>query len=214
MIKKYDILVILGGSLINDNGKWRTANYNEGDNFGATGDSVRVIAGSYLFKHGLADHIIVSCGPGQYKDRPEIPNVALIMKQELIELGVPAEKIEIENKSNNTYQQLKAAQAISKQRKLKSVGIVSNKWHLPRIQTMIDHGPDMDNIREFTELIDAEDVLLYYAPDKWRKIIEEAYKSKGIKQRMALEQKGIQDILEGRYVFKPSTKEENENNNN
>lgn len=202
MKKYYNAIFILGGGLKKDGDNWRTANFDEGDDFGATGDSIRVIAGSYLFKHGLTDHIIVSCGPGQYRNRPEIPNVASVMKQELVTLGIPIDKIEIENLSNNTYQQLKAAQSVAIQRKLKLIGIVSNKWHLPRVQAIIDRGPEINNLREVSKLIDAEDVLLNYAPNEWHKIIETAYKSEGIKKRMALEQKGLRDILERRYIFK------------
>ena len=202
MRKKYDTLIILGGGLKNDNGKWRTANFNEGDEFGTTGDSIRVVAGSYLFKHGFTDHIIVSCGPGQYRNRTEIPNVATIMKQELIALEVPTDKIEIENLSNNTYQQLKVTQTIAVQRNLKLVGIVSNKWHLPRIQAMLNYGPKLEHIKRMAELISAEKILLSYAPNEWQEIIDTAYKTEGIKKRIAMEQKGIEDIEQGKYVFK------------
>lgn len=196
-----DLIVILGGSLKKEGGLWRTAHFDEGDNFGTTGDTIRVIAGSYLFKEGLAGHILVSGGKGQYKNDTKTPTIASVMKKELIDLGVAPDKIEEETQSENTYQQLRALKDVVAENGWNSVGIISNRYHLPRIQAMIECGPSLGIISPIINLICAEDVLLTYAPNSWQKVIEEAYRREEMKKRIAIEQMGVKDIREGRYKF-------------
>jgi hypothetical protein len=199
--KNYDVIFILSGGLKKDGNVWRTNKFNEGDNFGATGDTIRVIAGSYLFNHRLAPYIIASGGKGQYKDIADAPTVASVMNRELIALGIPADKIEIEDQSGSTYQQLNTLVVWAKQKRWKSVAVISNEWHLPRIKAMIEHKQEINDCKNTVELISAESVLLAYEPKKWQKIIEDAYKSAGIKKRIAVEQQGIADIKNNKYKY-------------
>ncbi len=197
----YDAVCILGGGLKKEGGVWRTPRFDEGDNFGPTGDNIRVIAGSYLLKQGLTSHLIASGGRGQYKDIPEAPTLASVIKKELIDLGVEPDNIEEEGQSGNTYQQLKALQDIVVQRGWDSIGIISNRYHLPRIQAMIEYGPRLSGLNRVVNLISAENVLLTYAPSEWKKIIEEAYRSNSMKKRIKLETAGVNDIKNGKYKF-------------
>ena len=60
-------IIILGGSIIKDEhtGKWRTTYFDEqGDNYGALGDHLRVEAAVYLFKNNPNTLIIASGGKG------------------------------------------------------------------------------------------------------------------------------------------------------
>jgi hypothetical protein len=47
----------------------------------------------------------------------------------------------------------------------------------------------------------AEDVLLQTGDFHWQQIVEMAYQSEAMAERMAQEQKGVRDILEGRYCW-------------
>jgi len=53
MDKIEQAIYILGGGLKKEaDGKWRTTNYDEpGDNFGISGDRLRVVAAGYLYKN-------------------------------------------------------------------------------------------------------------------------------------------------------------------
>jgi len=197
-------IVILGGGLIKDkNGSWRTTNFNEGDNFGASGDRLRVVAGSYLYKDS-PQLIIASGGKGQYKDIPGAPAVAEIIKKELIKLDVLSEDIFLENNSGNTWQQLQELKKIINKMELNKVIIVSNRWHLPRVQTMIEKDQELANTfnKGQIKLVSAEDVVIKYEPEKWKKIIDSAYNSKEMKKRIALEKKGVREIKEGKYKLR------------
>lgn len=201
--KKYDVIFILGGGLKKDGNSWRTLGFDEIDGFGLpTGDVLRVIAGSYVFKNGLSRNLVVSGDKDQYKNIPKAPTIATVMKKELIELKVPAKAIKTEHRSANTYQQLKAVLSVARTHGWKSVAIISNKYHLPRIKAMIETGLHLRKLSPITDLISAEDILITYTPAEWKKKIELFYKSEGMKKRISIEKLGIKDIKAGKYTFR------------
>lgn len=201
MIKKYDALAILGGGLKNDNGRWRTTNFNESDDFGIAGDRIRVVAGAILFLRNLSDIIIALGGRGQYESILGVPPIAEVLKQELIELGVPHNKIILEIQSGNTHQQLKFVNLLVKLKNMGTVCIISNEWHLPRIRAILEHSPYLEGLASHLELLSGEEIAIQYDKANWESIIIKARRSNEMKKRIALEQKGIIDIKEERYKF-------------
>lgn len=206
IMNKKEAIIILGGGLIKDeDGSWRTTNFNEqGDKFGVSGDRLRIIAGSYLYKDNTNLIIVASGGKGQLKNIPDTPAVSEVMKKELIELGVPVKKIVLENNSDNTWQQLQELKKIINKMELNKIIIVSNKWHLARIQAMIEKDEKLINMfnKGEIELASAEYVVVKYEPKKWKKVIDSVYSSEKMKKRIALEEEGVQEIKEGKYKFK------------
>jgi hypothetical protein len=87
---------------------------------------------------------------------------------------------------------------------LNKIGILSNDWHLPRIKTMLDNLSELKEIFDLAkvEFLSAEKICLEYGKEAWQEIIDKAYKSEALKKRIELEQKGVQDIKEGRYKIK------------
>ncbi|MDD5431155.1 MAG: YdcF family protein [Candidatus Pacebacteria bacterium] len=191
--------------MVKKNGKWRTTNFNEGDNFGVSGDRLRVIAAGFLYKEKPERLIIVSGGKGQLKGiLPGKMTLASVIKDELAEIGVPAEKIIKEEKSGNTYQQLKVLLRISRKANFGKIMLISNRCHLPRIKAMIKFRKDLNGLKKILggklKLVSAESVVVRKEP-KLKKIIKSAYASRAMKERMALERKGIRDIKAGTYSF-------------
>ncbi|WP_027308004.1 YdcF family protein [Caloramator sp. ALD01] len=88
----------------------------------------RTDKGLSLLNEGKVKYIIVSGGKGQGEGIEE----AEAMKEYLIAKGVSKEKILVENKSKNTYENLKYSKEIMNRKNLKSAIIVSNKFHLFR----------------------------------------------------------------------------------
>lgn len=205
-LQDMDVICILAGGMIQENGKWRSTYYNEkGDNFGVLGDFVRVIAGSVLFKHNKNICIITSGGKGQFKNIPDAPNLSTMLKDELISLGVSEKSILEEDKAGNTYSQLVELSEIITKRNWKKVGVISNEWHLPRIQTMVEYNEILKKL--FSEkniiFISAEKIVIAYDESRdWKHIIQKAYESKELQNRINLENKGVQDIKEGKYRYK------------
>ena len=205
-MKKNKAIVILGGGLKKDQGTWRTTNYDEGDNFGVSGDRVIVVAANFLSKDYPEYYFIASGGKGQYREDVTAPTVASVIKKELIDFGVPKTCIVEEDKSNNTFQQLKNIQTICIEENLIDLLIVSNRHSLSRIQAMIEYKEELAYLKKIfktvqLKLISAEDVLLQYEPNIWKEIIEDAYKSPSMKSRIMLEEQGTRQIKEGTYKF-------------
>jgi len=200
-------------------GKWRTLmSLDEGDDFGASCDRLRVVAANYLYQDNPNLLIVASGGRGQFRDIPDSPPVAAIVKKELIEMGVPEKAILEEAGSNNTFEQLKEIKKLVAQEKFGKIGILSNEWHLPRIKAMVENFPelkdigvlcqitrstrDISGILPVIDFLPAEDILLKYDREKWREIIDSIRASEEIKKRIGTEQKGVGDIKAGRYKIK------------
>lgn len=195
-------VAILGGGLYkNNNGTWRTTGFSEGDDFSVDGSSIRVIAGYYLHKLDPSFLIITSGGKGQYINISDAPTLSSVIKNELIKLGVPIKKIVEESKSNNTYQQLQELHKIIIKNNINELFIISNSYHLPRIIAMLDNNVFSKKIisKNIIKLLSAEEIAINHNPKKWKKEINEAYKSKSIKKRIELEEKGVEDIKNGVY---------------
>lgn len=194
-----EVLIVLGGGLFKESdGNWRTTNFTEGDEYGSLGDRLRVVAASYLSKDDPNLKLLVSGGKGQLAEIPDCPTLAVVLRGELIKFGVNAKNILEENTGYTTYGQLKNSLAIVHKLNFSRVGIISNEYHLPRIAAFLKHIP-CPNCH--TELISAERILIERAPEEWKRYIEEAYQSEDMKKRIALEQKGIQDLKDGKYKF-------------
>lgn len=204
-MKKIDkIINILGGSLIQDRqGHWRTTRFDEGDNFGALGDRLRVVAAFYLYQHNHELNFLASGGKGQLKNISSAPTISSIVKQELIQLGVPAEQIDLEDNSNTTFEQLTELALYLKKKKIKAIEIISNQHHLPRIRYLIKSGPKLAALRKLVslKLLSAEKICLKYRPAQWREEINRAYLSQAMKDRIKVEQQGIHDLKTGKYKF-------------
>lgn len=211
-MQNFDLIVVLGGGLKKDANGWRTTNFNdEGDNFGSLGDRLRVDAAYELYKDFFKKKrnflLLASGGRGQLRNVPDAPTVASVIKKELLAMGIPGEKILLEENSNNTYQQLQQLIFIIQNLHLKNCLILSNGWHLSRIQAMIEYGPGLDFLKEgltadSITLVSAEEVLLDRDQERWGKFIGDAYNTQGMKERLALEKEGANQIKKGTYKFK------------
>lgn len=201
-------IVVFGGGLVKEKGRWRTTNFDDrGDNFGINGGRLRVVATSLLYKNDKSFLIITSGGRGQLRNIPDVPSVSNVAKNELIKLDVHHKDIIEENKSNNTYQQLLELEKIIKRKDLQKIIIISNKFHLPRIKAMIEYNCRLSKLKRMynnsrLKVKSAEGITLRYEPESWHNIINRAYKSEEMKERIRLEQRGVKQIKRGIYKFK------------
>jgi len=199
--KKLNAIAILGGGMKKEKGRWRTLNFDDqGDKFGVSGDRLRVIAGAFLFRDNENLLIIASGGKGQMKNIKDAPTLSKLLKKELLKLNVSRKNIVEEKKSGNTYEQLIETGKIIIAKNIKSTGVISNKYHLPRVKAMIRLKPELNFLRKKIKLISAEQILLKKESQKWKKIIEKAYKSEKMTERIKMEQQGIKDLKRGAYV--------------
>ena len=198
---KNKYVAVLAGAIIKDkkSGRWRTADFDEGDNFGVSGDRLRITAASCLYQADQNIIFIASGGQGQTKNAPDL---STIIKAELINSGIPKNKIIEENKSANTYQQLKELIKLARSKRLEGFLIISNFHHLPRIKAMFEYAPGLPGRLGGIKLIAAEKIVLKYEPEKWQAKIKTAQVSAAMKKRIELEKKGVRQIKNGTYNYR------------
>lgn len=205
MVKRSLGVAIIGGGLAKDTGgKWRTTYFTESDSFGALGDRLRVIAGSYLYQENPEAELIVLGGKGQLKAVPGVPAVANVIKQELIKLKVPARRIIVETRSGTTFEQLFALSRIIQRGKYDKIMIVSNQYHLSRIRAMIRCDTTLSRVLHRVTLLSAEKIVLRKQPQEWADRISKAYASVAMRRRVQLEKQGIRDFKLGVYAVTKS----------
>lgn len=210
MARKLDAIVVLGGSLKKEGNKWRTTNFNESDEFGCLGDRLRVVAGRYLYQDYQKFNpnllVVASGGRGQLEKIKGTPTLAEVLRQELAALGVSSDKIILESKSANTYQQLRELAKLSVKSRFQKIVIISNQYHLPRIKAMIEYSGGLKILQRKLSgknlvLESAEKNVLRHNRSAWQGIIERAYKSEQMESRVKLEKQGVEQIKSGTYQF-------------
>ncbi|HEY9584297.1 MAG TPA: YdcF family protein [Candidatus Paceibacterota bacterium] len=196
-------LVVLGGGLRQDkSGRWRTTlGEKEMGRHGLLNDRLRVVAASALWAENKNLILIASGGKGHVEGRlPDNLTLSKVIKEELIELGVPAENIIEENKSGSTYEQLTAVKNMMKSGELSGkISIISNDYHLPRIKAMIEYTKLKDDLSGKTELVGAEDVLMKYKKAEWGDFIDKSKHTPAMIERLNNEKKGVEQIKSGTY---------------
>ncbi|MDP2586985.1 MAG: YdcF family protein [Candidatus Komeilibacteria bacterium] len=205
MSKPEKIIIILGGGLVkNPDNSFRTARFNEtGDNSGLIGGGARVDAAAYLLQEDSERLIIASGGQGILPGIGQHPDISKVIKNELLALGVEEKKIIEENKSDTTYQQLIELKKLLTDKNVIEVVMITNQWHLPRVQAMIEGNADFKDFYQKIncQFLTAEEIVIKEAPEQWQKIIEAAYQSPAMQERLAAEERGIKQINEGTYKY-------------
>lgn len=188
-------LFILGGwAKKNRNGEWISS--------GLCGDNLRVVAAKYLWGKDNDILIITSGGKGKLSHITDMKPLAQIMAEELIKLGVNRGKIIKESTSYNTYEQLLKLEMLITKSKLDKISVISNDWHLPRIEALIKNMfPRLRGLlsKKIIELVSAEGIVLRSEPKKWKPIIQKIRTSKKMDEQLRLERAGLKDILNGAY---------------
>ncbi len=199
------LLAILGGDLVEDaSGKWRTTTAKDrGDKYGILWDRLRVEAAWALYQDDQQLCLVVLGGKS---DMTGAPLIATVMKQELMELGVPEEAIVTEEESINTHQQLLGLQQIVQEGKGDNVLILTNEYHVKRVQVMIEYRPRLSLLKGLLALGQlkvqaAEEILIERDPEKWQAEIDRVYKSEAMQARIKGEADGVRQIHEGTYRF-------------
>ena len=85
---------------------------------------------------------------------------------------------------------------------IKILRILSNRYHLPRIDAFLDDDPELRAWKASGRIQSegVEDILLQHDQSRWHSLITEAYNSPAMQQRIAEEAKGVRDILAGVYI--------------
>jgi len=201
---KKAIAVLSAGIQRNKQGQWESTDLVEDDQYrSAPGGKLRIWASFYLYQK-QRQKIITTGGVGSEQSIKNIPhpNISLILKQELIQLGVLAEDIIEEDNSEATYSQLQELIKLANKFHINKLKIISNNYHLPRIKAFLKYNNLQKRLTTGKiKLVSAEKICLKYNRKRWIEEIQEAYSSKIMKERIKLEKRGVQDIKKGTYKY-------------
>ena len=207
MSYQFDIIHLLAAGIKQlPSGKWVSTDLTlEDDRIGSPGGTLRILASGVLLR--AFPESVIFTGGGKGYDVPddttdERPLLSAILSDELIEEGVPPQRIVLEHNSNNTYQELQELERYVATQSGKRVGIVTNRWHARRLNTILEMKfPKLVSI-ESIEIQTAEDILIADDSLRWQASIDSAYQSDWIKKRVMMEEKGIAEIKAGTYQFR------------
>ena len=208
---KYDAIVIFGGELIKKgeenkkkygNNEYRSTNYSDEAVYGALGDRVRIIAGDYLFRDGKGKYVLAVGGKPKCPENEssDMPARSEVIKDELINRGVPEENIFADVISQNTKQNIEEILKISIKKGWKKLLLISNRYHIPRISAFINEIKNTNDEFKKIEIDfqDAEEVLEKHNKH-WIPLIKKAYASEEMERRKINEQKGLKALRSGEY---------------
>lgn len=132
--ESYEIGLVLGGFSKKDTSLQRTVFYDASD---------RLLQALHAFHRGRIRKIMISSGNSSliHQSLKEADAV----KEYLLETGIPDSCIIIENKSRNTYENIRFSKAVLDSLGIHSrVLIFSSAWHLPRVRLCLNNNLDAD----------------------------------------------------------------------
>ncbi len=198
--------LLAGGIKQDAQGRWVSTSLTAEDAAqSAPGGKLRIFAAALLMKEN-PDSILITGGAkgfdvqeGTTDDRPHLAD---ILRDELLECGVPEDRIVLERISNTTFQELQELKSIVFEYKIKHLSMITNHWHVPRLSAMIDTKfPDLKKLASI-EIIAAEDVLIAHDQKRWQRDIQDAYNAEFMRERMKRENQGIAQIQNGTYRYR------------
>src|SRR3989344_3732240 len=197
-------IIVLGGGLIKGpDERWHTTRFEKGTK--ESGGRLRVEAVFHLAKNEYPNAVVVvSGGWGRKREGVEdAPKLCDVIKSELIELGLSEDRIIEEANSNTTYEQIAELKKLAMKRGFNKLILMTNDYHLERMKAFLEYIPEFRKLPGSyrIKLESAEQVLLRYDPGTWKNVIEEAYSSPELKDRIEKEKNGVEDVKAGGYKF-------------
>lgn len=201
-------IVVLAAGIAKEYNKYASTRLFENREYiGTLGGELRIFAAAELFKRFKFGCVIVSGGKG-VNLKPAVfkfESLSKVMKQELVQIGIPTKFIVEENKSNTTLEQLNCISRLIKILGCNKIILISNKYHLGRVKNMI-----LIKILPLAKMFEnkqlklqsAESILLKFQAKKWSKQIDKFYHSDLFEKIKKNEQQGIKDLKQGKYASK------------
>lgn len=210
------VFILSGGTEYSKERGYYTPSYDEADFTGlASGAHYRVIAAAEIGKN-FSDITLVPTGKlitHGIAEKEHFPNDAAVMADELKAMGVKEDQIILEEESVSTLTELVQLVKMARENGWERVAVVTSRWHVPRVKMMYEkletiEGLCSDEEKEMIEdfkqsgaevkIIGAEDITDNISQE-YRDQIKEIEQREAFKERLAAEQRGIEDLKAGRY---------------
>lgn len=205
----YDAVVILGGGLRREGDIFSPATYADSDEFGMLGGHMRVIAGVELLRRAESDTFVFTTGIYEKNKArlgpdvlPEADVYAAHFLEQMASMNLSRPQIVLESASKTTLENMSELVRIIEAQGWKRVAIVSNTYHLPRIEALYEHlfklRPDLHVDIAF---LSAEEIVRSVLPGRYDEEIEAAYASPAAVKRAESEARGLRDLENGTYAL-------------
>lgn len=196
---------------LSDNQKrYISSDFNDEDSFGALGGKDRVVAAAALAKIFPKTTLVTTSR--RLLSNSQSPSHAQVVAQELIDEGINQSRIVKEEKSFNLVTQIAVMLELVLKKNWKKIAAISSDYQIPRLVAIYNNlekllNLDPQTLRNFHQIssenrqivfVSADNILNFYPPlqlfSSWPYRHSPAYQ-----KRVDSEQKGVQDILNGRY---------------
>lgn len=197
---------------------FRSPSFASADRTGMiTGGKARVVAAAEIGKR-FSEITIVTTS----KVEQDRPSHAAVMANELRQRGIAETQIRLEEISHDTWTEMVELVKMVVDSAYSRVGIVTNKYHAPRAEAMLDNlerylevNPDQAAsdalylIRQYKiiqiKFFAAETVLETIDP-RWSGLFQRAQQTEGYIKRLQAEANGLRALNEGTYTYMPRPK--------
>lgn len=193
------LISLLSGDIVLEDGRWRSNDLTvRGGHAESALDSFRVSAAAALLQESPEAVVFIHGGLADATH----PTLASVMRNELIALGIAPERMLLEERSQKTVQQLRELQATVLQQHPKSIKILSNDWHLPRVKAMVEYLSELAPLYACApEYVEAEAVLLAQDPVLWGPRLAAVRQRADVQAVIAQELRGLEQIRRGTYKY-------------
>jgi uncharacterized SAM-binding protein YcdF (DUF218 family) len=203
----YDAIIILGSNIKPADGGYRPVTYADHDDFGMLAGEIRIVAAVLLHEQHVTDTFVFSTGVSEKTKSafgPNVPSEASVYSEDFLRhvrsSGLPTPKVILEDNSVNTYSNLTECIAIILENSWSHVGIMSARYHIPRVQMLWDLARANHPVVASADFLAAEDIVTKYQPGIYDDMIDAAYSSPQGQKRLKNEAQGLQDMRDGKYV--------------
>lgn len=183
------IIVLSAGIVQREDGTWRSTTYDESDAFGTLGGHDRVCAAAKLAATYPDAVIVTTSHTMGYTE----PSLAKVYADELVALGVPQERIVLEERSTTTQSAIKVALQLAHERSWQHITFLSSEFHIPRVKAFYTREKSGLTI----EAVSSESVLL--ADPTFAEYFQNVTSSLAYQRRLAAEKRGVLALEEGSY---------------
>lgn len=146
------------------------------------------------------------------------PTHARVYADEMQKLGVPPERIILQEDSVNLITEIVGAIKLAVERGWRTIAFMSNDYQLERIQAMYEHIIELypedakfeKTLGAFKEsggtilCVSAEQLLSVRRPGLYGQLVQKVKETPAYRERISEERKGVHDVLSGKYDVKKS----------
>jgi len=178
----------------------------------STGGKDRVFAASEMHQ-AFPDATIVPMSRTRDESKPTYATVA---KNELLQKGVAAEKILLEENSVSTITSYLEAAKLWSENKWQNIVFITSDWHLDRAQALLNHIENFTEsdeekapLTEFVTALQQESLqiqflsstnILSIKSDKYATLFEQLRHDEGMQRRVEVENEALDQIRSGTYA--------------